>query len=199
MGNEILFRLLTLLLLASFIAHRGYYTRQLNDAAAEAASARKKTGIYRSANLLFLLAFISTAVYLIYPMWITWASLSLPVWLCWGGVGLALLGFVLLQWAQYVLGENWSDTPRLMEDQFQVSSGPYRWIRHPVYTAFLLILGSTLIITANWFIGLTWIGSTSLDVMWRAEIEEQMMVERFGDQYRELMRKTGRFIPRLMQ
>lgn len=197
MENDILFRLITLFLLVAFVAHRGYYTRKLGDAEAETASARERTGIYRAANPLFLMAFISSAVYLIYPSWMAWASLTLPIWLRWGGVGLALLGFALLQWAQYTLGKNWSDTPRMIEDQFQVTGGPYRWIRHPIYTAFLMILGSTLLITANWFVGLAWIGATFLDVAWRAEIEEHMMIDRFGAQYQDYMQKTGRFIPRL--
>jgi protein-S-isoprenylcysteine O-methyltransferase Ste14 len=199
MDNEIIFRLITLLLLAGFVAHRGYYTRKLGDAAEEAASEREKPGVLKAANLLFPLALITTALYLIHPPWMDWASLSLPAWLRWVGVGLALLGFVTLQWSQNTLGKNWSDTPRLMEDQVLVTDGPYRWVRHPIYSAFLLIMGSTLFITANWLIGLTWIGATLGEVMWRANIEEGMMIERFGEQYRAYMGETGRFVPRLLR
>jgi protein-S-isoprenylcysteine O-methyltransferase Ste14 len=112
-------------------------------------------------------------------------------------VGLAVLGFSLLQWAQNTLGKNWSDTPRMMEAQKLITSGPYRFIRHPIYTAFLLILGSALFISANWFIGLTWLGMTVLEVASRISFEETLMLEYFGDQYRVYSKSTGRLVPRL--
>jgi protein-S-isoprenylcysteine O-methyltransferase Ste14 len=54
-----------------------------------------------------------------------------------------------------------------------------------------------LFITANWLIGLMWIGATSIEVISRARFEEGLMIDRFGDQYREYMQETGRFVPRL--
>jgi len=127
----------------------------------------------------------------------SWAALPLPTWLRWIGVGIAILGFTLLQWSQNTLGKNWSDAPRMLNDQRLVSDGPYRWVRHPIYTAFLLILGSMLFITANWLIGLMWIGATSIEVISRARFEEGLMLDGFGDQYRVYMQETGRFLPRL--
>ena len=129
----------------------------------------------------------------------SWSALPLPLWLRWLGVGVALSGFTLLQWAQQSLGKNWSDEPRLVEGQEMISSGPYRWIRHPIYAAFLLILGSLLLISANWFIGALWLGMTGLDVASRMRTEESMMVGQFGEQYRAYMRRTGRLFPRLVK
>ena len=80
-----------------------------------------------------------------------------------------------------------------MRKQKFVSDGPYRRIRHPIYMAFLMILGSTLFISANWFIGLAWIGMTAS----RIRFEEEIMVERFGDEYLEYMRGTGGLFSRL--
>jgi protein-S-isoprenylcysteine O-methyltransferase Ste14 len=108
-----------------------------------------------------------------------------------------LAGFVLLQWSQVSLGANWSDIPRFLEGQDLVTRGPYRWIRHPIYSAFLLILGSLLLITANWFVGLLWIAMTGLDVAARMRAEEAMMVGHFGEPYQAYLRRTGRLLPRL--
>jgi protein-S-isoprenylcysteine O-methyltransferase Ste14 len=138
-------------------------------------------------------------IYVLKPNWLAWASLSFPLWLRWTGVGIALAGFALLQWAQITLGRSWSDTPRMMKGQALITSGPYQFIRHPIYTAFILILGSTFFISANWLIGLTWAGMTVLDIKSRIGFEESLMVEYFGDQYREYMKKTGRLLPRLIQ
>ena len=110
---------------------------------------------------------------------------------------MALAGFVLLQWSQQTLGKNWSDDPRLVEGQQLIVSGPYRWIRHPIYAAFLLILGSLVLISANWLIGGLWIATTGLGVAGRMRTEEALMLSQFGEPYRAYMRRTGRLIPRL--
>lgn len=115
------------------------------------------------------------------------------------GISIALLGFALLQWAQNTLGRNWSDTPRMMKDQALITSGPYQFIRHPIYTAFLLIMSSTLLISANWLIGLSWIGMTALEIASRIGFEESLMLEYFGDRYREYMKRTGRLSPLLFR
>jgi protein-S-isoprenylcysteine O-methyltransferase Ste14 len=85
----------------------------------------------------------------------------------------------------------------MIKEQALITSGPYHFIRHPIYTAFLLILGSTLLISANWMIGTAWIGMTVLEITSRIGFEESLMLEYFGDQYREYMKRTGQLLPRL--
>lgn len=62
-----------------------------------------------------------------------------------------------------------------------------------------MILGATLLISANWLIGLAWIGMTVLEVVSRIGFEEDLMIEFFGDQYREYMEHTGRLFPKIIQ
>jgi protein-S-isoprenylcysteine O-methyltransferase Ste14 len=87
----------------------------------------------------------------------------------------------------------------MIREQSLITSGPYQFIRHPIYTAFLLILGSTLLISANWLIGIAWIGMTVIEVGSRIGFEEQLMLEYFGDGYRNYRKRTGRLLPRLPQ
>ena len=150
-------------------------------------------------GVLGSIGFISVIAFVINPAWLSFASLSFPLWIRWAGVGIALIGFVLLQWSQVTLGKSWSDTPRMMKDQRLITDGPYHFIRHPIYTAFIFILGSTLLISSNWFIGLAWIGMTILEVISRIDFEESLMLEYFGEQYQEYMKKTGRLLPKLIQ
>lgn len=185
-------------LIVAFVAHRGYYTKKAARPENDTLKKREEGFVTKLAEFLSLIGFVAMIGYIINPNWLAWASLSIPVWLRWTGVIVALVGFALLQWAQITLGRSWSDTPRMMKEQALITSGPYQFIRHPIYTAFILILGSTLFISANWLIGLTWAGMTILDIASRIGFEESLMLEYFGDQYREYMKKTGRLLPRLI-
>lgn len=196
MQTESIFRIILPALVISFIAQRGYYVKNRSQPENATLTERRKGPASMLATLLGSLAFISLTAYVINPNWLSWASLSLPFWLRWVGAVTSLSGFALLQWAQNTLGENWSDAPRMMRDQKLVTNGPYRWVRHPIYSAFLLILGSIFLISANWFIGISWLGMTVIEIISRISFEESLMIEYFGDQYREYMKTTGRLLPR---
>jgi protein-S-isoprenylcysteine O-methyltransferase Ste14 len=193
---ETIFRIILPALIIAFAAHRGYYVRKHGEEQ-NTLKKREEGMVSKIAGLLGMIGFVAILIYAINPIWLSWASLSFPFWLRWLGVGIALLGFTLLHWAQNTLGKNWSDTPRMIKEQSLITSGPYRFVRHPIYTAFLLILGSTLFISANWLIGLAWIGMTVLEVISRIVFEENLMLEYFGNQYRDYMKTTGRLLPRL--
>ncbi|MBL8102150.1 MAG: isoprenylcysteine carboxylmethyltransferase family protein [Anaerolineales bacterium] len=197
METENIFRVILPILILAFVAHRGYYVK--NQSKPEDATLKKREEgiISKIAGALGLLGFISALAYVINPTWLAWATISFPAWLRWAGVVIALLGFGLLQWSQVTLSYSWSDTPRMMKGQPLVTSGPYHSIRHPIYTAFILILGSTLFISSNWLIGLCWAGMTILETTSRIEFEESLMLEYFGDQYREYMKNTGRLFPKV--
>jgi protein-S-isoprenylcysteine O-methyltransferase Ste14 len=191
------FRAIVAAILVGFIAHRGFYTRRVQHST-DAVLEQPETHLgSRIAGALALAALLATAVYVSFPAWLSWAALPLPIWLRWLGLAVALAGFGLLQWAQITLGRNWSDAPKMLASQALVAEGPYRWVRHPIYAAFLLILGSLLLISANWLVGGSWIAMTSLDIASRMETEEVMMLRRFGEQYRAYMARTGRLLPRL--
>ena len=192
---ETIFRIILPVLMIAFVAHRGYYVRKHGEEE-NTLKKREEGPASKVAGVLGLVGLLTVIAYVINPNWLSWANLPLPLWLRWTGIGIALLGFALLQWAQNTLGKSWSDTPRMMKDQALITSGPYQSIRHPIYTAFLLIMGSTLLISANWLIGLAWIGMTILEIASRIGFEESLMLEYFGDQYREYMKKTGRLLPR---
>jgi protein-S-isoprenylcysteine O-methyltransferase Ste14 len=199
LNTETIFRILLPLLIIGFAVHRGYYVKTHSQPEEATLKKREERTVAKIAGLLGMLGFLSMIAYLINPNWLALASLSFPVWLRWTGVGIALVGFALLQWSQVTLGKSWSDTPRMMKEQKLITNGPYRTIRHPpIYTAFVLILGSILFISSNWLIGLCWAGMTILEVASRIDFEESVMLEFFGEQYRDYMKKTGRLLPKFM-
>ena len=134
--------------------------------------------------------------YLINPACMAWAAVPLPVWLRWTGVGLALIAGLLLVWMFRTLGRNLTDTVVTRKQHTLVTTGPYRWVRHPFYSsAALVILGNSLA-TANGFFFVAGCLMFLLLVI-RTRKEEQNLIARFGDDYRNYMQRTGRFVPRL--
>ena len=139
---------------------------------------------------------VGIVAYLVNPQGMAWASVVLPEWLRWTGAGLLALCAVLLTWTLHSLGKNLTDTVVTRKAHTLVKTGPYRWVRHPFYVSAVLLAGSCALLAANWFIfgcGLTVFTMMSL----RTRIEERKLVERFGDEYRRYVERTGAFFPRL--
>jgi protein-S-isoprenylcysteine O-methyltransferase Ste14 len=197
MATQSIFRVILPALIVLFVVHRGYYVSKHTKPDEETMKRREEGVASTVAGLLSLVGFVTITAHVANPAWMQWADLPFPTWLRWTGVGIALLGFGLLQWAQNTLGRNWSDTPRMLKEQTLIMTGPYHYVRHPIYTAFILILGSTFFISANWMIGLAWIAMAVLEIASRIQFEESLMIEYFGDQYREYMKNTARLLPKI--
>jgi protein-S-isoprenylcysteine O-methyltransferase Ste14 len=126
-------------------------------------------------------------------------SVPLPEALRLAGAAVYLAALVLMLLVQRELGGNWSMQLELKEDHRLVTSGPYRYVRHPMYTAFFLMMAGQLFLTANWLLGLYGIAAWTLLCFVRIPREEGMMLEEFGDEYRTYGEGTGRLVPRLGQ
>jgi len=138
-------------------------------------------------------------VYLAKPAWIAWAALPLPPAIRWIGGLTAVFAIALLAWVHRELGRNFSATLEIRSDQVLVTTGPYQWVRHPMYTAFILIVLSFFLLSANWLIGAIWIGSLAAVLLSRVSKEEAAMEATFGDRYRAWARQTGRLVPPLVR
>ena len=77
-----------------------------------------------------------------------------------------------------------------------ITSGPYRYVRHPFCVATALAFAANALTTANWFIAVTGFAAMAPLVV-RTATEEEKLVERFGDDYRRYRARTGRVFPRL--
>ncbi|NLG71980.1 MAG: isoprenylcysteine carboxylmethyltransferase family protein [Chloroflexi bacterium] len=133
-------------------------------------------------------------LYLVRPEWMAWAQISLPVWLRWAGVALTAACVPLIYWVFSSLGKNVTRTVAIRKEHTLVRHGPYRYIRHPLYaTGFLLFLGFSLA-AANLFLFLMMTGAF-LVLDRRADLEEARLIERFGSEYVDYMKVTGRYLP----
>jgi protein-S-isoprenylcysteine O-methyltransferase Ste14 len=133
------------------------------------------------------------------PDLISWASFSLPGWLRWVGFGVWAAFMPILWWIEISLGKNFNPTLHLREEHTLVTSGPYRFVRHPMYAAQIALILSWLAASANWLVGLPGLIGGLLVFILRIPQEELVMLERFGREYQEYMDRTGRFLPRLGQ
>jgi protein-S-isoprenylcysteine O-methyltransferase Ste14 len=133
--------------------------------------------------------------YLINPMLMAWSSIPVPPGLRWTGVAIGAFGGSLIVWTFHSLGRNLTDTVVTRREHTLVTHGPYRWVRHPFYDAVALAVAGNALAAANWFLGLTGILTLALLIA-RTRIEEEKLVARFGDRYRDYMNDTGRFLPR---
>ena len=106
--------------------------------------------------------------------------------LCVGGIAFAI-------WARVHLGGNWSARPALKEGHELITSGPYRWVRHPIYTGTLLAVLATAFVSAPiwWF----FIATFAVVVIVRVQVEERLMLRQFPSQYPEYKKRTKALIP----
>jgi len=113
-----------------------------------------------------------------------------------------ILGAILFCTAMWVfrrthkaLGRNWSITLQIREKHELISHGPYAFVRHPMYTSFLLMALGQVFLLANWVVGLAGVIGFAVLFFLRVDKEERMMLEIFGPEYRAYMDRTKRIIP----
>lgn len=194
--NELVFRLI---MIGGFccVFPIGLYHR-LKSAEPKEKLDRRQEGIFVLATLrpIAFLRMIVIATWLINPALLAWSSIGLPIWARWIGVALGICAACLLVWVFLSLGKNITDTVVTRREHSLVTTGPYRWIRHPFYLAFLLVVTADSLVTDNWLLVIT--GAVLFCViMIRTRKEEENLIARFGDDYRELIRTRGKIFPRI--
>ncbi|QFR34297.1 protein-S-isoprenylcysteine O-methyltransferase [Ancylobacter sp. TS-1] len=93
------------------------------------------------------------------------------------------------------LGKNWSVTLEIKDSHKLITGGVYRYVRHPMYSAFFLWALAQLILVPNWIAGPAGIVGFGILYLFRIGREEKMMLDTFGDEYRAYSARTARLIP----
>jgi protein-S-isoprenylcysteine O-methyltransferase Ste14 len=195
--NENIFRILAAVILLTGMSISSYFRIKADKETGEKIS-RKVDGKPMMFVLVIggLILWLSPFVYLINPAWMAWSKIGLPEWTRWLGVGLGIVGVFGIYWLFSSIGSGISPTSGTRTNHVLSTKGPYKYIRHPLYT-----FGSSLFISFgmmadNWFIALLGI-LAFVAVAIRTPKEEANLIEKFGDEYREYMKRTGRFLPKL--
>ena len=195
--NENIFRILAALVLFTGMGISTYFRLKADKETGEKIS-RKVDGSAMMNIIRFggLILWLSPLVYLINPNWMNWSKIGLPESIRWLGVGTGVLCTFGIYWLFSSIGSGITPTSATRKEHKLVTRGIYRWIRHPLYTIGSSFIVSFGMMADNWFI--TAFGILAFILMAsRTPKEESTLVEKFGDEYREYMKRTGRYLPRL--
>jgi protein-S-isoprenylcysteine O-methyltransferase Ste14 len=197
MFREIIFRALFILAFIAMMAIRFYYQSKVLREKREieiregsisliAGSIAALTTIVFGVEYIFFPGVFSFAYLLSYPDWVRWL----------GGFALAV-GIALLGVSHHHLGKSFHSLVVSKEDQLLVETGPYRWIRHPIYAAYLINYIGGGLLSSNWVLTVVPVIMFALMVIMRMGKEEKVMEEKFGQKYIAYKERTGRLLPRI--
>ena len=156
--------------------------------------------VSKSERWTFPLAFsgmLFTPLVYIFTEWLGPFKMDLPDWARLCGPVLGFLALLFLWWVHKTLGYHWSPISEIAEEHKLIKEGPYRYIRHPMYTAFYLFTIGTWLALSNWLVGIAGFVSWSIFCGVRIEMEEKMMIKEFGREYEEYIKSTGSLLPKL--
>lgn len=149
-------------------------------------------------SLLFVGMMVVPLIYAFTPL-LSFADFQFPSWGGWIGVAVSVVALWLFWRSHADLGRNWSPTLELRKGHQLITSGVYKYVRHPMYAASLMWGVAQILILHNWIAGCSPLLSIMLMYFLRVPHEEQMMLDQFGEEYQSYMNRTGRIIPRLFQ
>ena len=113
------------------------------------------------------------------------------------GVLCLVAGLWLFYRSHADLGTNWSITLEVREQHRLITHGVYALVRHPMYTALLLYSVGQALVLPNWVAGPLYLVALAILFVFRVGVEENMMLEQFGDEYAAYMARTKRLVPGL--
>lgn len=178
--------------LLEFVMTAWFLVELINGMAGRLTGKRKKRQDRGSFVLIYLAVLGSMFIAVIVRRFDLGLALGVPQCI---GLGVMVLGMLFREWAIILLGRNFATVVTIKQGQQLITSGPYRWLRHPAYTGGLLTL-----------IGLglafgTWAGAILNGILglvaytYRATIEEAALTEAFGQEYQDFARTRWRFFP----
>ncbi len=147
---------------------------------------------------------VRAVVFLIVIALLSWSRLPLPwlyrqflpqgLWTFWLGAAITAAGLLFAVWAREHLGKNWSRSVTIKQDHQLIVTGPYAFVRHPIYTGILTgFLGTALALAQ--MRGIVAFVLVALVLWYKLRMEEQWMRTQFGAPYEAYFRRTAALVP----
>jgi protein-S-isoprenylcysteine O-methyltransferase Ste14 len=155
----------------------------------------------RSTDRLITLVVVILAYNLLFSQWLRIGFLRLRIIpqdprIGWAGIALTCAGVSVAIWARCCLGTYWSARVTLKEGHQLIRTGPYAYVRHPIYTGMLLGVIGTALVAGEWR-GVIAVALLFAAHSRKALREESLLTREFGDQYKAYRQSTGFLFPRL--
>ena len=168
-----------------------------------AAFSRKRT-VYResAAQRLTYSLLLIVGFYLVAKAYRVDAALGLRALyvnalVAWVAAALSCVGLAFSIWARFTLGRNWSGTVTLKEGHELIERGPYRFVRHPIYTGLLVMIIATALAMGH-IIGFLGVVLAFLSFWIKLGYEEKVLLNQFPDQYAAYQKRVKRIIPSVL-
>ena len=192
-----MFRWLILAVLLSALTVSGYHRARARVGGETVARRREGSHFLVLRGLMALGLFGGIVAHAVRPEWMAWATFGVPQTLRWLGLALGVLAVPAVHWVLSALGRNVTGTVLTKERHELVTGGPYRWIRHPLYTTGLTLFVALGLMAGGWFVLLATVSAFALLRVLVIPREEQALLAKFGERYQAYMSRTGRLVPRV--
>ena len=194
--NETIFRILSAIILFSGTGISIYSRLKADrDSGERLSRSADGTPMMLVIRIFGLVLWLTPLVCLVNPAWMIWSKLGVPEWARWLGVGIGFLCVAGIYWLFSSIGTGITPVSATRKEHKLSTHGIYRWIRHPLYTVGSSFYISFGLMSDNWFI--IFMGVLTFIVMAiRTPKEEANLIAKFGDEYREYMKRTGKFLPK---
>jgi protein-S-isoprenylcysteine O-methyltransferase Ste14 len=191
------YRIVTLVLALATLAVRAYFRWSAGTHTEPVVSGREGASRGLARRVLAIAARAVVLVWALFPSLLSFADVRVPDGARVAGVAIAVLGLALLTWVHATLGRAFSATLVVRHGAPLVTAGPYARVRHPMYTAFLLLALGLAFTTANVLVAALNLGAVAFVMIVRTPREERMLFDAHGDAWGAYAARTGRFVPRL--
>ena len=174
--------------------HRRRYRQELRQ---RGAAYSRMTVLGVTLDMLAFLGMEIVPLIAIFSPWLDFANFSMPAGLGWLGAVFMAGSIVFLILAHRDLARNWSPSIDLRQGHQLVTHGIYAHLRHPIYASVWLWCLAQALLVHNWIGGLVGLLLFLPVYLTRLPVEERMMLDVFGEEYRDYMRRVGGIFPRL--
>ena len=151
--------------------------------------------IRRGIRVFETLGGLGMVAWVIQPQSMDWSALEMSESVRWLGVAFIFSGTLFTWWVHETLGDNFSPFLHVRKGHELITSGPYGFVRHPMYTALFMVLIGTFLITTNIFIFLTTAGVSAVLLVYRIPREERVLMDAFPNEYDRYANNRPRFVP----
>lgn len=178
-----------IILSACWIVFVGYWIYSAPKAKRTLSGSFSGIGIAWRLIIVILVIFIAK----VQPKFLLQTFVSFSIWWGVGGCILAMVGVSIAVWARYYLGRNWGMPMTIKENAELVTTGPYRWVRNPIYTGVILALMGTGLVAGTWWFVIC-VASIVYFIVSVFQ-EEKIMLKAFPNTYPAYKARTWRLVP----